>query len=199
MTISSVASANVLLNPGFESPNASGGDVYGSTNWGAFNDAWTTANVTPHSGSQALKVFGPFFQFGGAGAVQGTFATSPGQTWEASAYLRNDSTDPMQGTNFAVVKMEFLNSSNAVIGSAESTHFDATFPQNVWTLETVQGTAPAGTTSAQIVLVHVQLNNPVTGGSVFFDDASFSVVPEPASLGLIGAAVGSLALRRRKH
>src|SRR6185369_11002079 len=99
------------------------------------------------------------------------FAATPGQTWEASAFLRNDSTDPMQGSNFAVVKIEFLNSSNAVIGSQESSHFTAANAQNVWTPEVVNATAPAGTTTAQIVLVHVQLNSPVTGGSVFFDDA----------------------------
>ena len=57
-SISSTAVANVLANPGFESPNASGGDVYGSTSWNAFNDAYTTTHVTPNSGTQALKVSG---------------------------------------------------------------------------------------------------------------------------------------------
>jgi hypothetical protein len=178
-----------LLNAGFESPNASGGDVYGSSNWFAFNDAYTTASVPAHSGTQSLKIFGPFFQGGGAGVVQPGFAASEGDLWEARAYLRNDSTDPMQGSNFAVVKLEFLNASNAVIGFAESPQFNAaTSTPNLWTLQSAQGTAPAGTTSAQIVLVHVQLNNPVTGGSVFFDDASFGIVPEPSGVALLGLA-----------
>ena len=187
-----------LINPGFESPNASSGDQYGSANWGAFNDAYTTANVTPHSGLQALKIFGPFFQFGGAGVVQGGFAASPGQTWEANAYLRNDSADPIQGSNFAVVKIEFLDGGNAVIGSAESPHFTAAAPLNTWTFEDVQATAPANTVNAQIVLVHVQLNSPVTGGSVFFDDASFGLVPEPASATALSLLAGLGLLRRKR-
>jgi hypothetical protein len=194
LTASTKAPA-ALVNPGFELPNASGGDQYGSANWGAFNDAYTTAAVTPHSGTQALKVFGPFFQFGGAGVVQGGFAASPGQVWDASAFLRNDSADPIQGSNFAVVKVEFLNAGNAVIGAFESPHFTAANPQNVWTPLSAQGIAPAGTTTAQIVLVHVQLNNPVTGGSVFFDDAS--LVPEPATAAL--TALSGLGLLCRRH
>jgi hypothetical protein len=194
----SASSHAALLNPGFEAPDASGGDVYGSANWGAFNNAFTTISVPAHSGAQSLKVYGPFFQFGGSGVVQGGFAANPGETWEASAYLRNDSSDPMQGTNFAVVKMEFLNAVNNVIGFAESTQFNASnSTANTWELRSIQGVAPAGTTSAQIVLVHVQLNDPVTGGSVFFDDAAFALVPEPASLGLL-AMGGLLSLRRRR-
>jgi hypothetical protein len=185
-----------LLNPSFESPDASGGDQYGSANWGAFNDAYTTANITPNSGLQALKIFGPFFQFGGAGVVQGGFAASAGQQWQASAFLRNSSADPIQGSNFAVVKVEFLDAGNAVIGAFESPHFTAANPQDLWTPEVAIGTAPVNTTSAQIVLVHVQLNNPVTGGSVFFDDAAFGLVPEPASLAAMTMGLGAFGLRR---
>ena len=50
-----------LLNPGFESPNAAGGDVYGTDNWNCFNFVYTTAAVA-HSGLQSLKTFGPFAQ-----------------------------------------------------------------------------------------------------------------------------------------
>jgi len=189
--------ANVLLNPGFESPDASGGDVAGSTSWNAFNAAFTTISVPPHSGTQTLKVFGPFFQFGGAGVVQGGFAATPGQSWSASSWLRDDTSDPMQLSNFAVVQLQFLDAGNAVLTTFESPHFTIADPTNTWVQETANGVAPAGTTTAQIVLVHVQLNNPVTGGSVFWDDASLAQVPEPATLGLVGAALGSLALRRR--
>ncbi len=191
------AVVNVLTNPGFESPNASAGDQYASAGWSGFNDVYTHASGTAHGGSQILKVFGPFFQFGGAGAVQGGFAATPGQTWEASAFLKNDSADPIQGSNFAVVKIEFLDAGNAVIGSQESPHFTAANAQNVWTPEVATAIAPANTTHAQIVLVHVQINSPVTGGSVFFDDASFGLVPEPASAAIALFGFGGLALRRR--
>jgi hypothetical protein len=189
-----------LTNPGFDADDASGGDVFGASGWGTFNFAFTTQSVPPLSSPNTLKIFGPFFQFGGSGVVQGGFAASEGQLWEASAYARIDGSDAMDPQNFAVVKLEFVNSSNTVIGFAESPQINTTsLPLNTWQQFTAQGTAPSGTTTAQIVLVHVQLDNPPAGGSVFFDNAAFGVIPEPVSavlgfLGLVGF-VGSL--RRR--
>ena len=193
------AAVNLLTNPSFESPNASGGDVPGSTGWGSFNFAFTTTSVTPHSGTQTMKTFGPFFQFGGSGVVQGGFAASPGQTWDANAFLRNDTSDPLQGANFATVQLQFLDAASNVLTTFESPHLTAASPTNTWINEDAQGIAPPNTVTAQIVLVHVQLNNPVTGGSAFFDDASLSV-PEPASaaaVALIGFA--GVGLRRRNR
>ena len=106
----------------------------------------------------------------------------------------------MNPQNFAVVKLEFLNASNAVIGAFESPHITtASLPLDIWQQFSVQGVAPANTTSAQIVLVNVQLANPVAGGSIFFDDAALGVVPEPASsvLGLL-AVFGFVGVARRR-
>ena len=57
----------------------------------------------------------------------------------------------------------------------------------MWTLLGV-GTAPApaNTAWAQAVLVKVDLDG-TQGGSIFWDDASL-VIPEPASLALLGLA-----------
>jgi len=193
--MSSTASANQLTNPGFETDNASAGDVAGASGWGQFNFAFTTKSVTPHSGTQELKVFGPFFIGGGSGVTQAVPA-SPGQSFSASAWLRDDSSDPMLGSNFAQVQLQYLDSSNNVIVTDSSPNFTALDPINTWEKESASGIAPAGTAKAQIVLVHVQINNPVTGGSVFFDDASLDLVPEPGSLALLGIG-GLLAARRR--
>jgi hypothetical protein len=194
------AFAVTLVNPGFDAQDASGGDIFGSTGWGAFNSAFTTQGVPANSAPNSLKIFGPFFQFGGAGVVQGGFAASEGELWEASAYARIDSSDPMNAANLAVVKVEFLDNLNAVIGFAESPQITTgSLPVNTWQQFVAQGTAPAGTTTAQIVLVHVQLADPVAGGSIFFDDAAFGVVPEPATFAMFGLALVSVAgLRRRR-
>jgi hypothetical protein len=193
--------AVALTNPGFDLQNASGGDIYGSTGWGAFNDAYTHASPNALSAPNDLKIFGPFFQFGGAGVVQGGFAASAGQLWEASAWARSETGDRINGDNFAVVKIEFLDAGSTVIGSGESTHItNVTLPPDTWLPFAVQALAPANTATAQIVLVHVQLNNPVTGGSIFFDNAALGVVPEPASATLIGLAfAGMFGLVRRRH
>ena len=195
---SSKTSANVLSNAGFEAPDASAGDQTENVNWGPFNAAFATRSVTPNSGLQSLKTFGPFFVGGGAGVSQGGFAASAGQLWSASAFLRDDTSDAMQGNNFAVVQLQYLDSANNVLHTFESPHFTTANPTNVWTPEVATGIAPAGTATAQITLVHVQLNSPVTGGSVFWDDASLDqVVPEPASMGLL--AVGGIAFLRRRR
>lgn len=196
-SLSSTATANVLSNAGFELPDATAADQTENVNWSPFNAAFATRSVTPNSGAQSLKTFGPFFQFGGAGVSQGGFAATPGQLWSASAFLRDDTSDPIQGGNFGVVQLQFLNSSNAVLTTFESPHFTSANPTNVWTPEVAAGLAPAGTTSAQITLVHVQVNSPVTGGSVFWDDASLDQVPEPATIGML--AIGGLAFLRRRR
>jgi hypothetical protein len=192
--------AVALVNPGFDADNASGGDVFGASGWGAFNFAFTTEFTPPLSSPNTLKIFGPFFQFGGSGVVQGGFAAGAGQTWEASAYARIDSRDAMDPQNFAVVKLEFLDSTNTVIGFAESPQITTTsLPADTWQQFTAQGTAPAGTTTAQIVLVHVQLDNPPAGGAIFFDNAAFGLIPEPTSalLGVLGLA-GLTGFARRR-
>jgi hypothetical protein len=192
--VCNAARAVALVNPGFDADNASGGDVFGASGWSTFNFAFTTEFTPPLSAPNTLKVFGPFFQFGGSGVVQGGFAASENQLWEASAYARIDSRDAMDPQNFAVVKLEFLDSSNTVIGFAESPQITTTsLPADTWQKFVAQGTAPAGTTTAQIVLVHVQLDNPPAGGAIFFDDAAFGIVPEPATamlsiMGIVGCA-----------
>jgi hypothetical protein len=189
-----------LVNPNFDAVDASAGDVFGAPGWSSFNFAFTTQGVPGLSSPNSLKIFGPFFQFGGSGVVQGGFAASPGELWEASAYARIDSSDMIDPQNFAVVKLEFLDSSSTVIGFAESPQITTTsLPVNTWQQFVAQGTAPAGTTSAQIVLVHVQLDNPPAGGSIFFDNTAFGIVPEPATAALAGLGlIGMLGFRRRR-
>ena len=185
-----------LVNPGFELDNASGGDVNGATGWTGFNANFTTASQH-NTGAQSLKVFGPFFQFGGAGVSQDQPAVA-GTSYTASAFAMTPTGDSISGSNFAAVALEFYNASNTQIGRVESTHLTSTSAFDVWTPLSATGIAPAGTTTARIVLVHVQLNSPVTGGAVYFDDASL-VVPEPgmAAAGVI--MLGGLAARRRRR
>lgn len=204
------ARANLLSNGGFETPDASGGDVNNAPGapWIGFNDPnirFTTASVS-RTGNQSLKMFGPFdFIGGGVGAVQAVPAT-PGTVYSGEVYALNNSTDAIQGLNFGVFKLEFLDAAMQLIpgglgvGFVESNPINATTPQDQWTLLGVGGVAPAGTAFVQAVIVQVQLGDGsggFTGGSIFWDDASITAVPEPASLLLL--SVGGIALIRRRR
>lgn len=181
------AAVNLLANPGFEAPDATNGDVNVLTGWNAFGwDQlhWITRQVSPNSGSQCLKLFGPWDQYGGVGATQ-IFPAKPGQTWIANIWSLNSSSDRMQNNNFCTMKIEFQDINHGPAGGAwlagvnvfEEQLANASTPLDVWTLHGL-GTAPApaGTAFANFVIVEVQMGNPISGGSVFLDDAFFNEV-----------------------
>jgi len=200
-SMASMASANFLTNPGFEADDASGGDVSPITAWPGFNDHFATSSVA-RTGNNSLKLFGPFFNGGGAGVTQ-TVPAAAGQTWVAEAFSRNDSSDPIGTGNFLAMKIEFLDSGFGPVGGSfslgvnvfEVIMADETSPLDSWEFAGL-GTAPApaGTAFANLVFVHVQLD-PITGGSVFVDDAS--LIPAPGAASLLG--IGGLALARRRR
>ena len=204
-----MASATLLTNGGFEAPDASAGDVPGApTGWSGFNDPGTQ-NATQQfalSGLQSFKLFGPFdFVGGGTGIVQSVPA-APGEIYNGSIWALNSSADALQGADFFVYKIEFLNASGGLAAGGllgvdvfESVQFTAASAQDVWT-ELGVGTAPApaGTAAVQVVAVKVQLGDPqFNGGSVFLDDATLNLVPAPGTAALIGVA-GLAATRRRR-
>lgn len=200
---------NLLGNPSFETPNASGGDVPNAPGapWVGFgdpNNRFTTDDVF-RTGSQSLKTFGPFFPGGGNGGTQ-KVAAVPGQQFVGEIYAQNFSADRIQGNNFGVYKIEFLDASmNLAAGGLagvdifESNPINAATPVDMWTLLGV-GTAPApaGTAFAQAVIVGVQAGPQVVGGAIFWDDASLVLVPEPTSMGLGSLALISLGYLRRR-
>ena len=213
------AQANLIGNGGFETPDASGVDVNNAPGapWAGFNDPnlrFTTSSVA-RSGSQSLKVFGPFDGIGGGVGATQQVAIGAGQTFTFELYALNNSLDPIQGNNFALGKVELFNSNgqwvegpNGEINTPllgwnlfETNQINASSTQDEWQLLGTGGLTPTGTATANIVIVAVQLgdgNGQVVGGSTFFDDASLVAVPEPGSMALIG--LGSLALmRRRRH
>jgi len=186
---------NVLVNPGFESPDASAGDQYalvGTSGWNGFNGAYIT-QTTKESGLQSFKAFGS-----PGGAFQ-DFAASAGQVWQGSVSSENFSADPLIGQQGTFINIEWHDSGGNVISFLSTPIANSTSPTDTWLPGTVSGTAPAGTTTARLVL----LSGPYTGigtgagGAGFFDNASFSVVPEPAALSLLAVA-GLLSLRRQR-
>jgi hypothetical protein len=65
-----------------------------------------------------------------------------------------------------------------MVGNAQSTIIDASFPIDTWTWLSASGTAPAGTVVAQAVLTFFQCDGVAAEcwdgvGSVYYDDVLF--------------------------
>ncbi|MEO0482407.1 MAG: hypothetical protein AAF138_02185 [Planctomycetota bacterium] len=204
------AAQNLLSNAGFETPDASAGDIPGAPpSWGGFNDPGTqnTTQQISLSGAQSFKTFGPFdFIGGGTGIFQAVPAT-PGETYTGRVFAQNFSGDAIQGDSFGVFKLEFLDAGGGLVGGTpllgvnvfESAPINASSPQDQWLELGTGGIAPAGTALVQAVLVQVQLGDGAgnfVGGAIFWDDA-FVAVPAPATAAFLGLG-GLAAVRRRR-
>ncbi len=198
------AQANILTNGGFEL-DTNIDAFYWADDWNAWNWAggWSGwVNNNPLSdGFSAPSAFTAYEDdaYGYAGGWGGNSAgitfdfTSPvvGQEYIASVMY---STEDWGGDNQAALRVKWWGDYGEV--SNVYTIIDAAGPMSTWELFSVNvGAVPFGTTGGQFEL---EAGNNVAddGGTVLFDNASLSVVPEPMTIGLLG--LGGLFLRRRK-
>jgi len=176
-----------LLNNGdFESGDASSGDNLGTPpGWsGSFNGIAVSSCLfdecqqvpVPRSPDQVLKLFGPANPNDASGAFQNVEAI-PGQTYTASAWANNSSVDPLQGNNLAGLQLIFLDDAGVEIRSKEITAGVDDLPLDAWVKLELWALAPQDAAFAKIQLLHIQVNNPPTGGAIFWDDASLSGPP----------------------
>lgn len=189
---------NLLLNASFDSDDTGGGDVsiYFPGEWQGFNDSLASSDVPTNTGPNVLKQFGPFELNGGTGAFQ-VFDASAGEVFEASVFSRLDSNDLLGAGNFALGVIDFYASTDGTGDALVSFPFENILNDtqmiDEWIQHSVQGTAPTGTSSVKFTLLHVQgdptwfgrpaVENPVTGGAIFWDDA---VLQRVTQSGLIG-------------
>ena len=212
-----------IANGGFESPDASAGDVACSASWNCFNANFTTSNnftpggsfvnPTALSGTQVLKQFGV-----DAGAFQDV-AANPGDTVDAQVYAMNWNGDNFN--NIFLLQIFALDSggnnisggftplaqvsagSDAIVGGVFDYVLSGTDGGNDfdWTQMDVSAMMPAGTASTRLQLLHILEASTSNAGSIFLDNASLSVtpVPVPAAVWLFGSGlIGLIGIARRK-
>ena len=113
----------------------------------------------------------------------------PGDTWNGGVWMRNDSLDPMGGGQVAAVNIEWIRSdgsNSTIIPFISNGTFTAASPQNVWTLQTITGVAPADAAFARLVVITGDFLPGGPGGAPFMDDAFFEVLGVPVEEGTWG-------------
>ncbi len=189
-----------LINGTFEADDASGGNVAGATGWTTFENVFTNSNIGPDSGpvshdvggTQSLTMFGPFTFDSSSGAYQPDNTVVAGSTYTATAHVMNWAPDALAANNLGIMQLTFWSAPGGQTGGGtklgtfeiivDSTDDGSNIylpPQDGaeisdWTALSITEVAPAGTASAEIFLLHIQLNTDpaLQAGSIFWDDAS---------------------------
>jgi hypothetical protein len=199
LTASQASAANLFANPGFEDPVTSDGPPFVGS-WEAFNggagSSSTNSTVTPRSGLQDLNVAISNTDNTFAGAFQDVPSLIPGQSVDFSGFHMSPSS-PLDLT--IEVRIEWRNS----VSNTEVSRTPNLSPPigSTYVPFLLSSTVPVGADTARAVYaIQTFSGGPTNNGSVFVDDVSFEVIPEPTTAALLGlVAFGGAALGRRSR
>jgi hypothetical protein len=192
-----LGAANLLVNPGFEDPITSDGPPFVGF-WEGFSGAGASAfnsAAQPHSGSQSLGLNIANTPNTFAGAFQDVQGLSAGTPLSLTGWHVTPS-DPLSlGVE---IRIEWRNSvSNTEITRTANYTPIPGLSYSQFSTNTV---VPVGADTARVVYAIQSFStSPLGNGTVYVDDMSLTIVPEPASMTLLG--LGGLALvtmRRRR-
>jgi hypothetical protein len=196
LVASRASAVNQFANPGFEAPITQDGPPFVGS-WEGFNagpgSSAANSTTTPRSGAQdlALNITNTDNSF--AGAFQDVAGLTAGSPVTFGGYLMSPSNPLDLGVE---MRIEWRNSvSNTEISRTPNL---TPVPGSSYTLFEVNSVVPVGADTARAVFAIQTFGpQPTNNGTVFVDDASFEVVPEPATAGVL--AFGALALTRLRR
>jgi hypothetical protein len=193
---SHAAAQNLVENPSFEDP---------TVDTGSANDVWfrfgsapdgtsSESTVAPRTGARHIAL-----TMVGANQFAGVFqnlnqVVNPGNIVTFSGWAKNASGAAFNATQ--EIKLEWQGTPNPPQNRVDVLTLGDTYSQF-----THQGVAPAGTTGL-VVTYAISSFGAGQGGTnvVHLDDISVTIIPEPATVGMIGlGALGLIGFARRRR
>ena len=175
--LSKAAPEELLSNPGFETPvlPAEGWALVREAGWQAFTggtaELMTIWRGAARNGNQSIR----FVSHGIPNFYQGVFQAvpvTPGETYQFSVYVENDSTHPLKGSVIGQLSIEWHDANGAEDGRLWSPAWGPSLSTTEWTRFEVQGVAPPNAAKAHCVIVEKGQGQPVANCVFLVDDAS---------------------------
>jgi hypothetical protein len=188
------AQPNLVENPSFEDPTVTMGsanDVW--FRFGSANGTSSESTAMPRTGSRHIElnlIGGSQF----AGVFQNlNMPISPGQIISLSGWAKNASGAPFNATQ--EIKLEWQGTPNPPQNRMDDLTLGSAYEMFSHT-----GVAPAGTTGLVVTYAVSSFGAGQGDALVHLDDITVTIVPEPATVGLVGlGSLGLVALARRRR
>lgn len=182
--------ANLLINGGFEDGDTGQLGVVPIPGWNSWGNAgWHNDDAGAVIETKSMK-----FWWDGVGLWQ-DFAATAGLMYNCSVQVMDAGRDTSPNNWDLQIEAEFYDAADTQLTAVVLGYFDSGIePDDTWS--TIGGAiaAPVDTAYGRVVLRMVDWQDGI-GGALYFDDVNVTVVPEPATLLLLG--LGGLMLRRR--